>query len=80
MPHLDIVPGDLVTIREGKNAGRVGVVITSIYKEYKTGWFKRDPSLTYCIKDPGSNKTIYTTGGNLALFENHNEDITVYVW
>lgn len=82
MPHLDLLPGDLVRVRNGKNAGKVGVVITSLYKTYSGKTFKKDPSLTYCVKDPGSNITIFTCGTNLIRIGAPaiNEDITIYAW
>lgn len=80
MPHLDIMPGDLVQVRGGRNAGKVGVVVTSLYKTHGGKWFSRDPSLTYCLKDPGSNATIYTTGSNLTHVKDADEDITIYAW
>lgn len=80
MAHLDIEPGDLVRVRSGRNAGKYGVVITSLWRDIPKEWRTRDFSLTYYIKDPGSNDTFCTVGTNLEIVRNPAKDLTIYAW
>ena len=64
--RLDIIPGDLVQIRVGKNAGKVVEVVSILYRDYGEKW-RENPTLTYCVKEINRNVAFYALGSSLKI-------------